>query len=103
MNPTYIRSRDRTESEEKKMSDPKEKGKAAREESRDETTAMIYGYDHPAARPVGRCWRCGGEVWPVEDACWDGAQIHYITFAYQCYQCGLQDVWDFSVKESKNQ
>ena len=69
------------------------------EEPRDETKAMICGYDYPASRPVGRCWRCGGEVWPVEDACWDGAQIHYITFAYQCYQCGLFDVADFSVKQ----
>ena len=71
------------------------------EEERDESTAMIYGYDHPAWRPVGRCWRCGGEVWPVEDECWDGAQFHYITFAYQCYGCGMKDVWDFSVKEER--
>ena len=71
------------------------------EAPRDETTAMICGYDYPARRPVGRCWRCGGEVWPIEDECWDGAQFHYITFAYHCYGCGMEDVWDFSVKDTE--
>lgn len=69
------------------------------EEERDESTAMICGYDEPAGRPVGRCFRCGGEVWPIEDECWDGAQFHYITFAYRCGGCGLQEMWDFSVKD----
>ena len=82
------------------MTDAKgDEGILPEEEPRDETTAMICGYEYPARRPVGRCWRCGGEVWPVEDACWDGAKIHYITFAYQCYRCDLFDVYDFSVKE----
>ncbi len=72
---------------------------AREEEARDESVAMISGYDCPASCPVGRCFRCGGEVWPVEDACWDGAQVHYITFAYRCGGCGLQEMWDFSVKE----
>ena len=80
------------------MSDTEERERELPEEPRDESTAMIYGYDYPASRPVGRCWRCGGEVWPIEDACWDGAKIHYITFAYECYGCGLFDVGDFSVK-----
>ena len=81
------------------MGNEQEEKQLPKEEPRDETTATICGYDYPCRRPVGRCWRCGGEVWPVEDACWDGAQMHYITFAYQCYQCGLFDVYDFSVKE----
>ena len=67
------------------------------EEPRDETTAMIYGYDHPCFKPIGRCGFCGGEVWPIEDECWDGAKIHYITFAYECYKCGHFDVSDYFV------
>ncbi len=62
------------------------------EAQRDETTAMICGYDYPCGKPIGRCCFCGGEVWPIEDACWDGAQTHYITFAYECYGCGHFDV-----------
>ena len=77
----------------------KEEETPPEDEPRDESTAMICGYDYPARRPVGRCWRCGGEVWPVEDECWDGAKFHYITFAYECYQCGLFDVADFSEKD----
>lgn len=37
------------------------------EEPRDETTAAIYGYCHPACAPIGRCCYCGGEVWPIEN------------------------------------
>lgn len=81
------------------MAETEKEGTAAPEEGRDESVAMIYGYDFPCARPVGRCWRCGGEVWPIEDECWDGAQLHYITFSYECCGCGLTEVWDFSVKE----
>ena len=62
------------------------------EEPRDETTAAIYGYSHPAFAPIGRCCYCGGEVWPIEDTYWDGMENHYFTFAYQCYGCGHMDV-----------
>ena len=68
------------------------------EEEWDETTAMICGYDHRTRHPIGRCWRCGGEVWPIEDECWDGAAFHYITFAYECHGCGLKDVANISVR-----
>ena len=78
-----------------------ETGSPEEEEARDEGTARICGYDHPAWKPVGRCWRCGGEVWPMEDECWDGAAFHYITFAYRCCGCGMEDVWDFSVKDAE--
>ena len=81
------------------MTDTKEEIALPEEEERDESTAMIYGYDYPARKPVGRCWRCGGEVWPIEDEFWDGAKFHYITFAYECYGCGMFDVADFSVRD----
>ena len=71
------------------------------EDEWNETTAMISGYDHPVRHPIGRCWRCGGEVWPIEDECWDGAMIHYVTFAYECRGCGMWDVANISVKERK--
>lgn len=61
------------------------------EELRDESTAMICGYDTPCQQPIGRCCFCGGKVWPIEDECWDGATFHYITFAYKCYACGHFD------------
>ena len=68
------------------------------EERRDETTAVIYGYSYPCSKPIGRCCFCGGEVWPIEDACWDGAQTHYITFAYECYGCGHFDVSPYFIE-----
>lgn len=66
-------------------------------EVRDESTAMVCGYDYPCGHPIGRCGFCGGEVWPIEDACWDGAAFHYITFAYECCKCGHFDVSDHFV------
>ena len=80
------------------MSDKENSGAEPEEEERDETTAMICGYDLPCRKPLGRCCFCGGEVWPIEDECWDGAQFHYITFAYECYGCGHFDVAPYFIE-----
>ncbi len=74
------------------MSDDERQREENLETPRDETVAMIVGYDDPCRKPIGLCVYCGGEVWPVEDECWDGTAFHYITFAYKCYGCGHFDV-----------
>ena len=71
------------------------------EEERDETAAMICGYEHPCHKPLGKCWHCGGDVWPIEDECWDGEKFHYITFMYECRQCGRTDVSDQLIRREK--
>ena len=76
----------------KDMADDERRRGEIPEAPRDETVAMICGCDHPCREPIGYCCYCGGEVWPVEDECWDGAAFRYITFAYECYSCGHFDV-----------
>ena len=74
-------------------------GETPREESRyarrDETAATICGLPTPADKPLGPCIFCGGDIWPEEDEFWDGAEFHYITFAYHCSGCGRFDVAPF--------